>query len=89
MLAKLKSLSVRLFVNAIVVLDIYWLDFIRAKSYEDTETTGILQLIGLANMKELENKNVVIVDDIIDSGLTMSRLIETIKSYGAKQVWTR
>lgn len=28
------------------------------------------------------------MDDIIDSGLTMARLIQTIKSYGAKQVWT-
>jgi len=63
-------------------------DFIRAKSYEDTETTGQLQLIGLSNMDELQDQNVLIVDDIIDSGLTMSRLIQTIMSYGAKQVWT-
>jgi hypoxanthine phosphoribosyltransferase len=43
-------------------------DFIRAKSYEDTETTGKLQLIGLSNMGELKGKNVLIVDDIVDSG---------------------
>jgi hypoxanthine phosphoribosyltransferase len=63
-------------------------DFIRAKSYENTETTGKLQLIGLSNTEELNGQNVVLVDDIVDSGLTMSRLINTIKSYGAKQVWT-
>ena len=29
-----------------------------------------------------------IVDDIVDSGVTMSRLIYTIQDLGAKQVWT-
>jgi hypoxanthine phosphoribosyltransferase len=63
-------------------------DFIRAKSYEDTESTGKLEIIGLSNLSELKGQNVLIVDDIIDSGLTMSRLIYTIKDLGAKQVWT-
>uniref|UniRef100_A0A914Q220 Hypoxanthine phosphoribosyltransferase n=1 Tax=Panagrolaimus davidi TaxID=227884 RepID=A0A914Q220_9BILA len=63
-------------------------DFIRAKSYENTETTGKLELIGLSSLNELKGQNVLIVDDIVDSGLTMSRLIFTIKDLGAKQVWT-
>ncbi|CAD5206897.1 unnamed protein product [Bursaphelenchus okinawaensis] len=63
-------------------------DFIRAKSYEDTESTGKLQIIGLSSMEELKGQNVLIVDDIVDSGLTMSRLVTTIKDLGANTVWT-
>ncbi|KAE9549498.1 hypothetical protein FO519_007294 [Halicephalobus sp. NKZ332] len=63
-------------------------DFIRAKSYEDTESTGTLELIGLSNLDELKDQNILIVDDIVDSGVTMSRLITTIKNLGAKQCWT-
>jgi hypoxanthine phosphoribosyltransferase len=36
------------------------IDFIRAKSYEDTETTGTLQLIGLSSMDELKDQNVLV-----------------------------
>ncbi|KAI6178815.1 Non-specific serine/threonine protein kinase [Aphelenchoides besseyi] len=63
-------------------------DFIRAKSYEDTETTGQLQLIGLSSMDELKDQNVLIVDDIVDSGLTLKRLIQTVEAQSAKNVWT-
>ncbi|TKR63166.1 hypothetical protein L596_027031 [Steinernema carpocapsae] len=64
-------------------------DFIRAKSYENTETTGELQLFGLSSLGELENQNVLIVEDIVDSGLTMHRLLHTLHSkYKAKKCWT-
>uniref|UniRef100_A0AC35TGI4 Hypoxanthine phosphoribosyltransferase n=1 Tax=Rhabditophanes sp. KR3021 TaxID=114890 RepID=A0AC35TGI4_9BILA len=64
------------------------IEFIRAKSYCDTVSTGHLQLIGLESMDELKGQNVVIVEDIVDSGLTMDSLIKTIKDHGANQVWT-
>ena len=35
-------------------------DFVRAKSYENTESTGILELIGLASLDELKNENVLV-----------------------------
>jgi len=63
-------------------------DFVRAKSYENTESTGTLELIGLASLDELKDQNVLVVDDIVDSGVTMSRLITTIRNLGAKQCWT-
>uniref|UniRef100_A0AC34Q9A0 Phosphoribosyltransferase domain-containing protein n=1 Tax=Panagrolaimus sp. JU765 TaxID=591449 RepID=A0AC34Q9A0_9BILA len=63
-------------------------DFIRAKSYEDTESTGTLELIGLASLDELKDQNVLIVDDIVDSGVTMARLVNTIAKLGSKQIWT-
>ncbi|KAI6228987.1 hypothetical protein M3Y99_01157200 [Aphelenchoides fujianensis] len=63
-------------------------DFIRAKSYEDTESTGQLEIIGLSNLNEIKGQNVLIVDDIVDSGLTLSRLIHTFEEQGASKVWT-
>ena len=35
-------------------------DFIRAKSYDNTESTGKLELIGLANLEELRGQNVLV-----------------------------
>ncbi|XGW24306.1 hypothetical protein V3C99_006030, partial [Haemonchus contortus] len=63
-------------------------DFIRCKSYEDDASSGTVQIIGLSNLEELRGKNVLIVDDIIDTGLTLSKLIHTLEGYGAKKVWT-
>nr|CDJ80706.1 Phosphoribosyltransferase domain containing protein [Haemonchus contortus] len=57
-------------------------DFIRCKSYEDDASSGTVQIIGLSNLEELRGKNVLIVDDIIDTGLTLSKLIHTLEGYG-------
>ena len=35
-------------------------DFIRCKSYEDTHSTGDIQIIGLSNLEELKGKNVLV-----------------------------
>lgn len=55
------------------------MDFLIAKSYGDSaETSGSVKLI-----KDLENdisgRHVILVEDIIDSGLTMKRLFEVLK----------
>ncbi|CAG9539234.1 unnamed protein product [Cercopithifilaria johnstoni] len=63
-------------------------EFIRIKSYTNLERCGTLEISGLLNEKQLENKNVVIVDDIVDSGLTMSQLLKTLEEMGVKQKWT-
>uniref|UniRef100_A0A0N5BFV2 Hypoxanthine phosphoribosyltransferase n=1 Tax=Strongyloides papillosus TaxID=174720 RepID=A0A0N5BFV2_STREA len=63
-------------------------EFIRAKSYEGTSSTGHLQIIGLESLDELKGKNIIIVEDIVDSGLTLHRLIKTVNDNGATNVWT-
>ncbi|PAV81301.1 hypothetical protein WR25_09307 [Diploscapter pachys] len=63
-------------------------DFIRVKSYEDQSSTGMIQIMGLANLEELRGKNVLVVDDIVDSGQTMAKLLHTLKENGVKQSWT-
>ena len=61
------------------------LRFIRLKSYEGTTSSGTI--ISEDNLSlDLKDRNVVIVEDIIDSGLTMSWLLEKIKSSGTKSV---
>ncbi|VDM61735.1 unnamed protein product [Angiostrongylus costaricensis] len=63
-------------------------DFIRCKSYEDDVSSGTVQIIGLSNLEELRGKNVLVVDDIVDTGLTLSKLIHTLEQCGAKKIWT-
>jgi hypoxanthine phosphoribosyltransferase len=51
--------------------------FVKLKSYRGTVSTGEVQtLIGL--MHELKDREVLIVEDIIDTGRTMSKLLEMV-----------
>ncbi len=52
-------------------------DFVRVKSYEGLHSTGDVSISGLTDeqLVMLQNKHVIIVEDIIDTGLTMSRYI--------------
>lgn len=55
------------------------ISFIKVASYHGTESSGkVNQLIGLN--EETENRNLIIIDDIIDSGLTMQRVIDELKT---------
>uniref|UniRef100_A0A915PPV3 Serine/threonine-protein kinase RIO2 n=1 Tax=Setaria digitata TaxID=48799 RepID=A0A915PPV3_9BILA len=63
-------------------------EFIRVKSYTNSQRSGTLEVIGLLSSKQLENKNVLVVEDIVDSGTTMSQLLNTLEEMGVKQKWT-
>ncbi|WP_339784834.1 MAG: hypoxanthine phosphoribosyltransferase [Imperialibacter sp.] len=53
------------------------ISFVKLKSYKGTASTGEVQtLIGL--MHELKDREVLIVEDIIDTGRTMSKLLEMV-----------
>ncbi len=52
--------------------------FMRYKSYEGTSTTGsVKQIVGL--YEDIKDKDVVIIEDIVDTGLTAERMIADIK----------
>ena len=54
------------------------ISFIKLASYKGTESTGnISQLIGL--QESLEGRPVVIIEDIIDTGRTLNRLIPELE----------
>jgi len=56
----------------------YTFDFIRVQSYEGTESTGKVQITG-CDVSKLTGKHVLFVEDIIDTGLTMTSLLKYLK----------
>lgn len=61
------------------------ISFVKLSSYSGTESTGrVKQLIGLSNT--LRGRTVVIVEDIVDTGLTMLRLLDLIREHEPKEV---
>lgn len=46
-----------------------------------------MKLLGDAIMKEeLENRHVILVEDIVDTGTTVANLLPKVESYGTKSV---
>ena len=63
----------------------FTVDYVRVKSYEGTSSTGNVKITGI-DMKTLEGRDIIIVEDIIDTGLTMTRLIPELQSHGTKSI---
>lgn len=60
------------------------LDFMAVSSYGDsTKSSGVVKIIKDLD-QSVEGRDVLIVEDIIDSGLTLSYLIELLKNRNAK-----
>ena len=61
------------------------IQFAKFSSYEGMETTGkVKQLIGV--YADLKGRDVIIVEDIIDTGTTMHNLIPQFQNMGVKSV---
>lgn len=59
--------------------------FVKTSSYSGTQTTGkVNDVIGLR--ENIEGRTVVIVEDIIDSGLTMEHLLATLRTHKPKEL---
>jgi len=62
------------------------IDFMAVSSYgSDTKSSGVVRILKDLN-KGIEGRNLLIVEDIIDSGLTLSYLIENLKARGPESV---
>ena len=58
----------------------FFTEYIRAASYEGTETTGEVRILGGADLyRNLEGRDVIVVEDIIDTGTTLSRLLPLLR----------
>ncbi|XP_043188842.1 hypoxanthine-guanine phosphoribosyltransferase-like [Amphibalanus amphitrite] len=62
------------------------IDFIRLKSYENDQSSGLIKIVGSDNLSSLKGRNVLIVEDIIDTGRTMKKLLNTLQQYEPKSV---
>lgn len=61
------------------------ISFVRMASYTGTQSTGqVRQLIGIN--EDIKGRTVVIVEDIIDSGLTMKSLLSTLREKEPKDI---
>ena len=61
-------------------------DFIRLKSYCNDQSTGEIKVIGGDDLSTLTEKNVLIVEDITDTGKTMQTLLSLVKKHKPKMV---
>lgn len=61
-------------------------DFIQAKSYEGSETTGKIKILKEPSTS-LINKNVLVIEDILDTGITASAIRDYLLQKGAKNVY--
>lgn len=60
-------------------------DFMMLSSYSGTESTGIVRTL-LDLKQSIEGKHVIIVEDIVDSGLTMSYMLKNLKTRNPKSI---
>lgn len=61
------------------------IEFIKVSSYHKTESKGgIESIIGLKS--NIENRDIIILDDIIDSGLTMKTIVETFAKQSPRSI---
>ncbi|MDD2805497.1 MAG: hypoxanthine phosphoribosyltransferase [Elusimicrobiales bacterium] len=61
------------------------LDFMMVSSYSGEHSTGVVRI--LLDLKEsIEDSDVIIVEDIVDSGLTMQYMLQNLKTRRPKSV---
>ncbi len=59
--------------------------FIKVSSYQGTKSTGQVNLLSGIN-QEVKNKQVVLIEDIVETGTTIEVLLEELKTAGAASV---
>ena len=54
------------------------INFVRYSSYQGTQTTGkVKEIMGLS--EDIEGKDVIIIEDIVDTGLTAKHMVEDLQ----------
>ena len=62
------------------------ISFVKLASYEGVASTGeVKEVMGLS--EDITGRTIVIVEDIVDTGLTMQRLLETLGTRNPKKIY--
>ncbi|MBX2914394.1 MAG: hypoxanthine phosphoribosyltransferase [Cyclobacteriaceae bacterium] len=59
--------------------------FVKTSSYTGTSSTGQLKTL-IGHDESLFNQHIIIIEDIVDTGLTLEKIIEELRGLGAKSV---
>lgn len=60
------------------------IEFVRLRSYSGTETTGEIQQLG--DFPDVDGEQVLVIEDLMDTGLTLAHLDKVLKLSGARSV---
>ena len=61
------------------------ISFVKMSSYLGTQSTGnVEQLIGIN--ESIENRTIVVLEDIIDTGISMEAMLQQLKTYNPKSI---
>ncbi len=63
-------------------------NFVRVSSYQGENSTGTITMKIPLKKEDVENKNIILVEDIVDTGRTFKYLVEYIKEMNPKSVKT-
>jgi hypoxanthine phosphoribosyltransferase len=64
-------------------------EYIKASSYSGTRSTGNVTIDRQDSLKaKIRGKNILLIDDIYDTGLTLSRILEWLRNCGAESIKT-
>ena len=59
--------------------------FIKASSYEGLESSGSVAISGIEGL-DIEGRDVLLVEDIVDTGLTLTKVIERLAQYRPRTI---
>jgi hypoxanthine phosphoribosyltransferase len=63
------------------------ISFVKFSSYIDTRSSGkVVQLIGFS--EDIRDRDVLLIEDIVDTGLTFSRLVDVMGEYEPRSLKT-
>jgi hypoxanthine phosphoribosyltransferase len=60
----------------------YDLEFVRVSSYDGTDSTGTVAILGELKIDSLKDRHVIMVEDIVDTGTTLSTLLPLLQTRG-------
>ena len=63
----------------------FTVDYVRVKSYEGTVSSGTVTISGI-KLETLAGRDLILVEDIIDTGLTMTKLIPELQKYAPRSI---